>query len=180
MTPGEFKNRGNGLNIAYGFCASPFGDCLLSTTGRGICYLGFGETDKRSESLGRLRHTWPGSAFTENPERIRPMVKHIFDIDPDKTPRPFNLQLKGTNFQINVWKALLNIPSGWVASYRDIASHIGRPRAFRAVASAVAINPVAYLIPCHRVIASSGTIYHYRWESARKKALIGWEAAGRA
>jgi len=91
--------------------------------------------------------------------------------------RPFNLHLKGTNFQINVWKALLSIPEGWVVSYQDIASYIGHPKAFRAVANAIAINPVAYLIPCHRVIAKSGKIHQYRWGSARKKAIIGWEAA---
>ena len=104
-------------------------------------------------------------------------VAQIFSIDPHGPPRPFNLLLKGTNFQINVWRALLNIPEGCVLSYQDIASHIGRPNAFRAVANAIAINPVAYLIPCHRVIAKSGKIHQYRWGSARKKALLGWEAA---
>ena len=91
--------------------------------------------------------------------------------------RPFNLLLKGTNFQINVWKALLNIPEGWVVSYQDIAAYIGHPKAFRAVANAIAVNPVAFLIPCHRVIAKSGKIHQYRWGAVRKKALIGWEAA---
>ena len=97
--------------------------------------------------------------------------------DQQKGSRPFTLQIKGTNFQINVWKALLNIPKGFITSYQDIAAYIGHPKAFRAVASAIAINPVAYLIPCHRVIAKSGKIHQYRWGSARKKALIGWEAA---
>ncbi len=105
------------------------------------------------------------------------MVNDIFRIDHQKRAHPFNLQIKGTNFQINVWKALLNIPKGCVVSYQDVASYIGHPKAFRAVANAIAINPVAYLIPCHRVIAKSGKIHQYRWGAARKKALIGWEAA---
>jgi len=101
-------------------------------------------------------------------------VKDIFRSDQQKSSHPFNVQIKGTNFQINVWKALLAIP---VVSYQDVASYIGHPKAFRAVANTIAINPVAFLIPCHRVIAKSGNIHRYRWGSARKKALIGWEAA---
>ncbi len=177
MAPGEFKKQGAGLEIAYGFGHSPFGDCLLAVTQRGICHLGFIEGNERPEALNRLFQTWPDAVFTENPERTNSIVKGIFTINPIKKSRPFNLHLKGTNFQINVWKALISIPAGWVVSYQDIAAYLGRPKAFRAVANAVAINPVAYLIPCHRVIAKSGKIHQYRWGSARKKALIGWEAA---
>ena len=177
MTPGDFKRQGVGLKISYGFCKSPFGECLLAITERGICHLGFVEAEDRSETLRGLFHTWPGSEFTEDRERIRLIVKNIFRIDRRQNLRPFNLYLKGTNFQINVWKALLSIPEGWIVSYQDIASYIGHPKAFRAVANAIAINPVAYLIPCHRVIAKSGKIHKYRWGSLRKKALIGWEAA---
>ncbi len=177
MTPGDFKQQGAGLKISYGFCESPFGECLLATTERGICHLGFVEKERRFETLDHLFQTWPGSEFTEDPKRISSIVKNIFRIDQIRDSRPFNLHLKGTNFQINVWKALLRIPEGWVVSYKDIALYIGYPKAFRAVANAVAINPVAYLIPCHRVIPKSGNIHQYRWGSARKKALIGWEAA---
>jgi AraC family transcriptional regulator of adaptative response/methylated-DNA-[protein]-cysteine methyltransferase len=180
MTPGDFKRQGTGLKIFYGFCKSPFGECLLAITERGICHLGFVEEDERSETLNQLFQTWPGSEFTEDQERISLIVKNIFRIDQIENSRPFNLHLKGTNFQINVWRALLSIPEGWVVSYQDIASYIGHPKAFRAVANAIAINPVAYLIPCHRVIAKSGNINKYRWGSTRKKALIGWEAARRA
>ena len=180
MTPGDFKQQGAGLKISYGFCESPFGECLLATTERGICHLGFVEKERRFETLDHLFQTWPGSEFTEDPKRISSIVKNIFRIDQIRDSRPFNLHLKGTNFQINVWKALLRIPEGWVVSYKDIALYIGYPKAFRAVANAVAINPVAYLIPCHRVIAKSGNIHQYRWGSARKKALIGWEAARNA
>jgi AraC family transcriptional regulator of adaptative response/methylated-DNA-[protein]-cysteine methyltransferase len=177
MTPGNFKKQGAGLQISYGVCDSPFGECLLATTQRGICYFGFVDSGERSETIGQLFDTWPGSAFIENPTAVCPIVNDIFRIDHQKRAHPFNLQIKGTNFQINVWKALLNIPKGCVLSYQDVASYIGHPKAFRAVANAIAINPVAYLIPCHRVIAKSGKIHQYRWGSVRKKALIGWEAA---
>ncbi len=179
MTPGEFKKQGAGLKIEYGFCKSPFGECLLATTPRGICYFGFVEDDRRGEILSQLFQTWPDSDFNENSQRVDLMVQKIFSVDPSKEVAPFNLQIKGTNFQVQVWKALLNIPKGWFVSYGDIATYIGHPESFRAVANAVAINPVAYLIPCHRVIAKSGKIHRYRWGSARKKALIGWEAANR-
>jgi AraC family transcriptional regulator of adaptative response/methylated-DNA-[protein]-cysteine methyltransferase len=177
MTPGDFKKQGAGLKISYGFCESPFGECLLATTKRGICYFGFVEKGERSEILNQLYQTWSGSGFEENPTDICSIVKDIFRSDQQKSAHPFNVQIKGTNFQINVWKALLNIPKGCVVSYQDVASYMGHPKAFRAVASTIAINPVAFLIPCHRVIAKSGKIHQYRWGSARKKALIGWEAA---
>ena len=177
MTPGEFKRKGDGLNITFGFGDSPFGECLVAKTNRGICYLGFVEAGKRNETLGQLYQTWPGSQFTEKPAAADALLQHIFHSSTSRRPRQFNLQLKGTNFQINVWQALLDIPRGWVVSYQDIATYIGHPKAFRAVANAIAINPVAYLIPCHRVISKSGKIHRYRWGSQRKKALIGWEAA---
>lgn len=177
MTPGEFKKQGAGLKITYGFCDSPFGECLLAATHRGICYLGFVDKGKRSETSGRLLKTWPDSDFLENPDVVRPIANDIFRKDHPKGERPLNLLIKGTNFQIHVWKALLNIPRGFFVSYQDIASCIGRPKAYRAAANAVALNPIAYLIPCHRVIAKTGRIHRYRWGSARKKAIIGWEAA---
>ena len=177
MTPGDFKKQGAGLQISYGFCDSPFGGCLLAITQRGICYLGFGDSGERSALFRQLSDTWPGAGFLENPALVCPVVDDIFRMDPYKRSKPFNIQIKGTNFQISVWKALLSIPNGYVVSYQDIASYLGRPNAFRAVANAIAVNPVAYLIPCHRVIAKSGKIHQYRWGTSRKKALIGWEAA---
>ncbi len=177
MTPGEFKNKGRGLKILYGFCNSPFGECLLATTPRGICYLGFFDSGEHSEALAQLLHTWPGSEFVESQAAVGRIVNDIFKTDKKMGSRPFNLQIKGTNFQINVWRALLSIPEGCVVSYQDIASLIGYPKGMRAVANAIAINPVAYLIPCHRVIAKSGKIHRYHWGSSRKKAIIGWEAS---
>lgn len=180
MTPGDFKKQGTGLNIDYSFCASPFGECLMAITKRGICHLGFVQKANRSDALHQLFQTWPGAMFSENSKSIDPLFNQIFNLNKTKESRPFNLLIKGTNFQINVWKALLQIPSGNVVSYQNIAEYIGRPKAFRAVASAIAINPVAYLIPCHRVIAKSGKIHQYRWGSSRKKAIVGWEAAKKA
>ena len=177
MTPGDYKRMGAGLKISYGFGRSPFGECLLATTERGICHLGFVEQAQRNPALDVLFQSWPGADFTEASTAVNALLGQIFTTGRDKHSRPFNLLLKGTNFQINVWKALLRIPEGWVVSYQSIASYIGHPKAFRAVANAIAINPVAYLIPCHRVISKTGKIHQYRWGAARKKALVGWEAA---
>ncbi len=184
MTPGDFKNQGAALKIDYSFCASPFGECLMAKTKRGICHLGFlqsnNKSNNRPDALNQLAKTWPGAIFSENCKSIDPLFNEIFNLHRTPKTRPFNLLIKGTNFQINVWKALLQIPRGNVVSYQDIAEYIGRPKAFRAAASAIAINPVAYLIPCHRVISKSGSIHQYRWGSSRKKAIIGWEAVQRA
>ncbi len=180
MTPGEFKKQGRGLQIDYGFGESPFGECLLATTARGICSFGFIAADGKAAAVEHLFQTWPQSRFRENTDATGALVRRIFMSDRTDSRRPFNLLLKGTNFQVNVWKALLSIPEGRVVSYQDIAGLIGRPESFRAVANAVAINPVAYLIPCHRVIAKTGKIHQYRWGSPRKKAILGWEAARRA
>ena len=177
MTPGEFKTQGEGLDISFSFYDSPFGACLLAVTKRGICHLGFFEGKDQSEALDQMYETWPGALFTERTEQIRPIVERIFRKGDSGNPRSFNLLVKGTNFQINVWKALLSIPEGCVVSYRDVASQLGNSKTYRAVANAVAMNPIALLIPCHRVISNSGEIHNYRWGSARKKALIGWEAA---
>ena len=177
ISPGEYKNQGAGLDIAYGFSSTPFGDCLLALTGRGICHLGFVGSDEPPAALDRLIQKLPQARFKESRDQINSIVQKIFSPHLGERVGPFNLHLKGTNFQVNVWKALVQIPTGWVVSYQDIAVYLGHPRAFRAVASAVALNPVGYLIPCHRVIAKSGNIHRYRWGAARKKAIIGWEAA---
>lgn len=177
MTPGQFKQQGAGLNISCGLHDTPFGTCLAALTERGICHLGFVEEDKKAKAISQLRETWPGAEFNESPETVGPVIEGIFRADQVKTARPFNLCVKGTNFQIKVWQALVTIPRGCLVSYQDVAAHIGHAQAYRAVANAVAANPIAFLIPCHRVISHSGKFHKYRWGSARKKALIGWEAA---
>lgn len=179
MTPGEYKRQAEGLTITYGFGMSPFGHCLIAFTKRGICHLSFIKNETASQSVTQLESQWPKARFTENKEEAAKLIYKIFNIDQRKTEKPFHLFVKGTNFQINVWKALLRIPQGYLFSYQDVASYIGKSKAVRAVASSIAVNPVAFLIPCHRVIAKSGIIHKYRWGSTRKKAIIGWEAARR-
>jgi len=178
MTPGEFKRMGAGLEIRYGFSPSPFGDCLIARTDRGICHLGFVDGSSRANALAQLNGAWPGAVLVESRTDISLIASRKFNPEPVDGSRPFHLQLKRTNFQVNVWRALLTVPAGSFVTYQNITGYIGRPRAFRAVANAIAINPVAYLIPCHRVIVKSGSIHRYRWGAVRKKAMVGWKAAG--
>lgn len=177
MTPGQFKQMGEGLQITYGFSHCPFGEVMIATTQRGICRISFLEKEHRSHVINRLCSNWPRAEFTENQDHIHAIVRQIFGRRNADTPRPLHLHVKGTNFQVNVWQALLAIPFGRLVSYQDIATGLGKPNAVRAVASAVAVNPAAYLIPCHRVIAKTGKIHKYRWGDTRKKAMIAWEAA---
>jgi AraC family transcriptional regulator of adaptative response/methylated-DNA-[protein]-cysteine methyltransferase len=177
MTPGQFKQRGEGLQIVYGFSHCPFGEVMIATTQRGICRISFLKKENRFEMIHQLCSTWPRAEFTENQDHIQAITDRIFAQQSVNTPQPLRLHVKGTNFQVNVWQALLAIPPGRLVSYHDIATSMGKPKAVRAVASAVAGNPVAYLIPCHRVIAKTGKFNKYRWGATRKKAMIAWEAA---
>ncbi len=177
MTPGQFKQMGHGLKITYGVCHSPFGDVLIATTHRGICRINFVDNGERANVIRQLHEAWPKAEFAEATDRMDSVAERIFGHHNTDASEPLHLHVKGTNFQVNVWQALLAIPSGRLVSYQDIATGIDKPKAVRAVASAVAVNPIAYLIPCHRVIAKSGRIHKYRWGTVRKKAIIGWEAA---
>ena len=178
MTPGEFKNKGRGLRITYGFTGTPFGECILALTDRGICHLGFMDSAGKSEYLQSFKKEWINAELLEDAEKILPVIKKIFPRQSAARTETFiNLHVRGTNFQINVWKALLSIPEGNLVSYSQVAEAIGSPGATRAVANAVASNPVGFLIPCHRVISKSGCFNKYRWGTERKKALAGWEAA---
>lgn len=176
MTPGEYKHRGTGLEITYGFHPTPFGECLVATTPQGICALRF-TSGSRDEILAELKTEWEQAVFMEAPGRTTKIVQQLFAAHPNTRKKPFHLLLKGTNFQVQVWQALLEIPSGALISYQDVANHISRPTATRAVANAIAHNPVGYLIPCHRVISKVGKAHRYRWGAARKKAILGWEAS---
>ena len=176
MTPGEYKKMGAGLRVAYGFHPTPFGECLLAVTGKGICHLGFIEDNGRDQAFSVLQNCWPQATFRENPKSTQVIAADIFSVDSRNPTRPFHLLLKGTNFQVQVWRALVALPRGKVFSYQDLAAFIGRPKSVRAVANAIAANPIGYLIPCHRVITNSGVIHRYRWGTARKKAILGWEA----
>lgn len=181
VTPGEYKRQGAGLAITYGFHQTPFGEALLGLTGRGICGLFFVQPGTREQALRELKNNWPQAKFSEDASATEPFVQEIFAPDAARDrKRPLPLFLKGTNFQVRVWQALLRVPPGMVVSYDTVAALIGQPSAARAVGSATGRNPIAYLIPCHRVIRKVGAVDNYRWGSARKKAILAWEAAQRA
>jgi AraC family transcriptional regulator of adaptative response/methylated-DNA-[protein]-cysteine methyltransferase len=177
VTPQEFKSEGRGLAIHYGFHRTPFGECFIAVTDRGICAMAFVDEPTRDEQLVLLGVKWHFASIKENQHVTRDYVTRIFQphlLSLEKLP----LLVQGTNFQVKVWEALLKIPQGAVTTYQQIAESIGKPRAVRAVGTAVGANPIAYLIPCHRVIRKEGILGAYHWGATRKKALIGWEAAG--
>lgn len=180
ITPGEYKRRGAGLRIAFGFHDTPFGQCLLATTERGICALHFVQGSDRSAVLEQVTHHWPLAHLAEDRLQTLPLVNQIFSPDAANRPRPFHLLLRGTNFQVKVWQALLAVPPGALVSYQQVASTIDSPNGAQAVGGAAARNPVAFLIPCHRVINKGGNVRNYRWGAVRKKAMLGWEAGHRA
>jgi AraC family transcriptional regulator of adaptative response/methylated-DNA-[protein]-cysteine methyltransferase len=173
VTPGEYKTRGAGLTIRYCLHPSPFGECLIAVTERGICHLGFVQTNE-SEAIDALVTDWRQARMIEDQQATSPLIEPIFDLS-QRGRTPLRLHLRGTNFQIKVWEALLRIQPGRVTTYGQIAAQIGRPEAARAVSNAVAHNDVAILIPCHRVIRKLGQFGGYRYGAARKKSLLAWE-----
>jgi len=177
VTPGQFKNRGIGATIRYGIHDSPFGYCLMGLTEHGICNLWFLEEDNRERALEQFREEWKAARILEDNEMTRKVAERIFSPSTPRERVDLKLFLSGTNFQIKVWQALLKIPEGSVVSYGDLARWMGMPTSARAVANAVARNPVAYLIPCHRVLRNTGEIGGYRWGTARKRAMLGREMA---
>ena len=176
VTPGEFKARGRGLTITYGFHDSPFGECLIARTDRGICWLSFVRQGGRKPLLEELAGAWKNARIVADPAATRPLVARIYDPGRWKSDSPLPVLVKGTNFQIKVWEALLRIPVGTVVSYEDVALYIGFPKAVRAVGNAVGKNPVSFVIPCHRVVRKTADFGNYGGGPARKKAMIGWEA----
>lgn len=174
MTPAEYKHGGKSLSINYSFADSPFGEIMVASTEKGICHLGF--FDDREASLDELKRTFPKANFRQHMDYIQQNALFIFTHDWNKL-NEIKLHLKGTEFQLKVWEALIKIPTGKLTTYGKIAQKIKKPQAFRAVGSAVGKNPVAYLIPCHRVIKTTGHFGDYHWGSSRKAAIIGWEAA---
>ncbi|MDO4165424.1 MAG: methylated-DNA--[protein]-cysteine S-methyltransferase [Bacteroides sp.] len=176
MTPGEYKNGGENLRINYSFAATPFGDMLIASTAKGICIMEF--ADDHAESFRSLQSKFPRAQFCQKCDEMQQNALFIFRQDWSKLDS-IKLHLKGTEFQMKVWEALLKIPVGGMTTYSDIAARIENPRACRAVGTAVGDNPVAFLIPCHRVIRATGEIGNYHWGATRKAAIIGWEAARR-
>ncbi|GAA3933477.1 methylated-DNA--[protein]-cysteine S-methyltransferase [Hymenobacter algoricola] len=176
MTPAQYRARAAGLLIHYGFHPTPFGECLLSLTDRGICGLTFQPAAARAEALAQLHAGWPRASLQPDDARTALVAARLFAPASGQS-QPLPLLLKGTNFQIRVWEALLRIPAGARVSYRAIAAAIGQPGASQAVGGAIGANAIGYLIPCHRVIQQHGGPGGYRWGQARKQALLGWEAA---
>jgi AraC family transcriptional regulator, regulatory protein of adaptative response / methylated-DNA-[protein]-cysteine methyltransferase len=177
VTPGEYKSKGAGLIIQYGLHPSPFGDCLIAQTDRGICQLSFIDDGDRDKVLFDLRINWQAARLIHDDGATRQILDRIFISKGSEVAPPLSLFISGTNFQIKVWEALMCIPAGRLVTYEDIATAIKSPKAARAVGNAVAKNPIAKLIPCHRVIRKMGEFGKYRWGSARKKAILGWEMA---
>lgn len=175
MTPGEYKNRGAGLEIRWGQVPSPLGNLTLAMTGRGICSLTLGRD--QTQAAQELKQRWPGACLIYAVDDIAPLATLILQTIKAPQTQQIPLVLKGSRFQVKVWEALLQIPYGRHVSYGDIAAFIGAPKAARAVGTAVGANPIAMIVPCHRVIKGSGIIGDYRWGAARKRMLLALEAA---
>ena len=176
VTPGEFKTGGAGLQISWGMVASPFGQCFIAFTARGICSLEFDDFQDPGPHVTRLRRNWPAAHITEITSGALELSQRIFAALEGKSPsKALSVLVTGTNFQHQVWKALLDIPCGATRTYKEIASAIGHPSATRAVGNAVGANPIAFLIPCHRVLRTDGGLGGYRWGVQRKVACLAWE-----
>lgn len=176
VTPQEYKEHGSGIRIEYGYHETTFGPCLIGVTERGICWLSFlsPDTDARVE-LDNMKAHWHNSVFHQDQNLTQTFIERIFH--GSQSGKKLHTFVKGTNFQVKVWEALLKIPMGNITTYQDVAAMVNRPNAVQAVGSAVGANHIAYLIPCHRVIRKDGILGEYRWSSSRKKGIIGWEMA---
>lgn len=176
MSPGEYKARGEGLDIAYGFHASPFGKALVMTTPRGLAGLGFADPGEEAAALADMTRRWPRANFMEDGARTAPVAARIFESAAWSRDQPLRVHLIGSDFEVRVWETLLRIPMGCATTYSNIAAHIGNPAAARAVGAAVGKNPISFVVPCHRVLGKSGALTGYHWGLTRKQAILGWEA----
>lgn len=174
MTPGEYKNGGSNLTINYSFAETPFGQILIASTPKGICHLGF--LDQETDQLQELEQQFPNATYCQQVDLTQQNALFIFNQDWNQLDK-IKLHLKGTPFQLKVWEALLKIPFGQLTTYHTIAQYMDKPTASRAVGNAIGRNPIAYLIPCHRIIRTTGFFGGYKWGVPRKTAMIGWEAA---
>ncbi|WP_156305965.1 bifunctional transcriptional activator/DNA repair enzyme AdaA [Sphingobacterium endophyticum] len=174
MTPAEYKQGAEGMDISYSWQETPFGICLVASTEKGICYMAF--VDQKEEGVQEFEQVFENANLSEQELPIHLEAVRIFNPE-DNSLKRIKLHLKGTPFQLKVWQALLQIPLGEVSSYKDIANKIEQPNASRAVGTAIGQNPIAYLIPCHRVIQTTGQTGGYRWKPIRKSVILGWEFA---
>lgn len=177
MTPGEYKRAGQGLTLRWGVHGTPFGEALFAATDRGLCGLGFLEEGSRGAALAELQARWPASTLKEDAQATESIAAEVVSRMLGRPGKPLALLLKGSPFQVKVWRALLAVPEGRIASYQAIAGLAGSPDASRAVGTALAMNPIGYLIPCHRVIRATGALGDYHWGGLRKRALLGVEGA---
>lgn len=173
VTPGEYGTMGKGLSITYGFAETPFGTSLMGITPRGICWLSFLHETSPERELSILKANWVNAEFSPDNNLAQATAERIFHPSKGDTIKVF---MKGTNFQLRVWNAILNLPEGTLISYSDVAHLIGNPSASRAVGSALGRNTIGYLIPCHRVLRETGAVTGYRWGTERKKAMIAYES----
>jgi AraC family transcriptional regulator of adaptative response/methylated-DNA-[protein]-cysteine methyltransferase len=176
MTPGEYKARGEGLLIRYGFHPSPFGTALVMITGHGLCGLAFADDGRERNALADMTGRWPRAKYVEDSAATAPLVRRIFDPEAWRADRPLRVVMIGSDFELTVWETLLKLPLGTATTYSDIAGRIGRPGAARAVGTAVGRNPLSFVIPCHRVLGKDGGLHGYHWGLTRKRAILGWEA----
>ena len=177
MSPGSWKNRGEGLMISYGFHPSPFGLALVMATEFGMCGLAFADPGGEAAALSDMKNRWPNAQYAEDSARTAQFAAQVFGDSRLRPGQPLRVTFIGTDFEIRVWETLLKIPVGQATTYGDIASHIGKPKAARAVGAAVGKNPLSFVVPCHRVLGKSGALTGYHWGLTRKKAILGWEMA---
>ncbi len=174
ITPGEYKNGGRELDVNYCFAESPFGQVAVASTTKGVCHISF--EDDEAQALENLKQSFPNAHYHQVVDKFQQDALFIFQKDWSRLDK-IKLHLRGTPFQLKVWESLLKIPMGRLVTYGSIAKNIGKPKASRAVGTAIGNNPVAFLIPCHRVIQSTGSVGDYMWGATRKSAIIGWEAS---
>lgn len=176
MTPGEYKTGGAGLTFLYGFHPSPFGEALAVVAPRGLAGMGFVDEGGRKAALADMQRRWPKASFQLDQEASAPYVARAFDPALWRADQPLRIVLIGSDFELQVWQALLKVPFGSATTYSNLAGRIGRPQAARAVGAAVGRNPISFVVPCHRVMGKGGTLTGYHWGLVRKQAIIGWEA----
>lgn len=177
MPPGAFRQRGQGLDMVWGAAPSPFGTAVLVVTEYGLAGIGFADGEISIEAAFEdLRDRWPNARFTRDDAKVTPLAARVFEPQRWDPEQPVKLVLIGTDFEVKVWETLLKIPVGRATTYQSVAEHIGKPSASRAVGAAVGKNPISFVVPCHRVVGSTGALTGYHWGVPRKRAILGWEA----
>jgi AraC family transcriptional regulator, regulatory protein of adaptative response / methylated-DNA-[protein]-cysteine methyltransferase len=176
MTPGFYKAGGKGLTMRFGFHDCPFGRALIMITDQGLAGLAFADDGQEKDALMDMQSRWPGAAYIEDWLQTKPYADRIFKPENWRKDQPLRVVFIGTDFEIRVWETLLRVPLGKRSTYSDVAAHIGKPKAARAVGAAVGRNPVSFVVPCHRILGKSGSLCGYHWGLTRKRAMLGWEA----